>query len=209
MAANNLILRICNARKNILDILEYSQKYNVTDYKYFSINEIDTMFTNDQLDMLIEHKDNGKKTYIKFHVNTKILRTTIIDNIVNDLFVDESILNTSDNLLIIILDEPNDSMMNHISHIYKNKGIYIALHNIDRLQYNILEHDLVPEMTILNDNEVETLKKEKNISELKQLPEISRFDPQALAMSMRPGNVGKFKRKSYTALEYDYYRLCV
>ena len=43
----------------------------------------------------------------------------------------------------------------------------------------------------------------------KQLPEISRFDPQALALCLRPGNIAKFTRKSITALETEYYRVCV
>ena len=42
-----------------------------------------------------------------------------------------------------------------------------------------------------------------------QLPEISRFDPQALALCIRPGDVCKFIRNSSTALEYNYYRICV
>ena len=42
-----------------------------------------------------------------------------------------------------------------------------------------------------------------------QLPEISRFDPQALAMCMRPGQVCKFERESSTALFYNYFRICV
>ena len=42
-----------------------------------------------------------------------------------------------------------------------------------------------------------------------QLPEISRFDPQALAMCLRPGQICKFERDSATALKYEYYRICV
>ena len=48
-----------------------------------------------------------------------------------------------------------------------------------------------------------------NIKNSKQLPEINRFDPQALAMCMRPGDVGRFTRKSVTSVDYDYYRVCV
>jgi DNA-directed RNA polymerase subunit H (RpoH/RPB5) len=48
-----------------------------------------------------------------------------------------------------------------------------------------------------------------NIKSLQQFPESSRFDPQALALSMRPGQVVKITRKSITALETEYYRVCV
>jgi DNA-directed RNA polymerase subunit H (RpoH/RPB5) len=67
----------------------------------------------------------------------------------------------------------------------------------------------VPECIILADPEIQELKKKHNIKELKQLPEISRFDPQALAMGVRPGQVCMFKRESSTAMFYEYYRLCV
>ena len=56
---------------------------------------------------------------------------------------------------------------------------------------------------------MEELKKTQNISSLKLLPEISRFDPQALAIALRPGQVAKFTRTSATALTSLYYRICI
>jgi DNA-directed RNA polymerase subunit H (RpoH/RPB5) len=68
---------------------------------------------------------------------------------------------------------------------------------------------LVPHCTILEEKEVEELKKKFNIQKLSQLPEISRFDPQALAICLRPGQVCHFQRESATAMLYEYYRVCV
>ena len=206
MATNNLILQLSNARKNILDILYYHQDYDISSYKNFSISEIDAMYTNEQLDMLCQKADGGNKTYVKFYVN-KTLRANMIDSIVTNLY--EDVLKKNDTLIIIVLDEPNESICTYLNHIWKNKGIFIVIHNIKRLQYNILEHDLVPHMTILNDEEVNKLKIDMNLTSVKQLPEIGRFDPQSLAMSVRPGNVCKITRKSVTSLENDYYRICV
>ena len=59
---DNHILQISKSRKNILDILETSLNYNVEDYKNFNINEIDAMYSNEQLDMLIEHNENKTKS---------------------------------------------------------------------------------------------------------------------------------------------------
>ena len=64
-------------------------------------------------------------------------------------------------------------------------------------------------MLILDDKEKDELKIKYNLNSYKQLPEISRFDPQALAMSMRPGDIGKIERSSVTSLTYDYYRFCI
>jgi DNA-directed RNA polymerase subunit H (RpoH/RPB5) len=68
---------------------------------------------------------------------------------------------------------------------------------------------LVPACSILQDNEINELKKKYNISNPMQLPEISRFDPQALALCIRPGNICEFRRNSSTAMFYNYYRICV
>ena len=207
MTSNNTILKISNSRRNILEILELYQGYDVSAYKNFSINEIDAMYSNEQLDMLVKHKEQDKKTYVKFYVN-KTLRNNVLDNMISTLF-DEEQLREKDNLIVIVLDEPNDSLCTHVNHLFKKKGIFVVVHNIKRLQYNILQHDFVPEMTIMNTDDIEELKKKYNLTSLAQLPEINRFDPQALAMSMRPGDVGVFSRKSVTTLENNYYRICV
>ena len=56
---------------------------------------------------------------------------------------------------------------------------------------------------------IEEFRKKYNVSNLSQFPEISRFDPHALAMCLRPGDVCEFKRESATAMFYSYYRVCI
>jgi|TARA_B100001093_G_scaffold519309_1_gene607710 DNA-directed RNA polymerase subunit H (RpoH/RPB5) len=209
MNSDNLVLKISKSRKNILEILEQSQNYEVSDYSNFSMHEIDTMYTNNQLDMLIKHKDSDKKTYVKYNITTKPIRTTYIDTIIEDLYTIENVLTKGDNLILILLDNPNDTILNHIKHIYNRDGYFIVVHSIKRLQFNVLQHDLVPNMEILDETQKQDLKKKYNLKDFTQLPEINRFDPQALAMSMRPGDIGKIERNSVTSLNYDYYRYCV
>ena len=209
MNSDNLVLKISKSRKNILEILEQSQNYEVSDYSNFSMHEIDTMYTNNQLDMLVKHKNSEKKTYVKYNITTKPIRTSYIDNIIEDLYTIENVLTKGDNLILILLDNPNDTILNHIKHIYNRDGYFIVVHSIKRLQFNILQHELVPNMEILDETQKQDLKKKYNLKDFTQLPEINRFDPQALAMSMRPGDIGKIERNSVTSLNYDYYRYCV
>ena len=75
--------------------------------------------------------------------------------------------------------------------------------------YNVLNNDLVPEHIIISDERKKELAQEYNIISESQWPEISRFDPTALAIGLRPGQVAEINRKSPTALETKYYRLCV
>lgn len=209
MASSNKILKIYNSRKIILNILELHQNYDISDYEGFSINEIDSMFSNNQLDMLLTRKSDGQKTYIKYYLTAKQIRPQNLDNIIEDLYFVESTLSKNDTLMIITEDEPNDTIQAKMEYLFNHDGIFIIIHNIQRLQFNILEHSLVPDMTIMSEKQTADVMTKFNIKSLKQFPEISRFDPQALALSMRPGQVAKIIRKSITALETEYYRVCI
>jgi DNA-directed RNA polymerase subunit H (RpoH/RPB5) len=208
-ASNNRILSIYKSRGTILEILSDNLGYDTTEYEAFSINEIDAMYSNSQLDMLLKQKEGERKVYIKYYLTAKQIRPQNLDDIIEDLFIIENVLTKDDTLVIITEDEPNDTITTKMKYLYDHDGIFVVIHNIRRLQFNILNHKLVPECTILHDKEIEALKKKHNITNPMQLPEISRFDPQALAMCLRPGNICEFKRTSATAMFYNYYRVCV
>jgi DNA-directed RNA polymerase subunit H (RpoH/RPB5) len=205
--SSNRILKIYKSRNTILELLK-DRKYNVSDYAEFSINEIDAMFTNDQLDMLVS-KENGEKTYIKYYLNSKNIRKENLDTLVEDLFTIENVLTKNDTLIVIVNDEPNDTITERMKYLYDHDGIFIVMHNIDRLQYNLLKNVLVPYTQILEDSEIDNLKKEYNLKDTFQLPEISRFDPHALAICLRPRQVCRLQRKSPNAMNYSYYRVCL
>jgi hypothetical protein len=175
---SNRILNIFKSRKNILDIL-YEQNYKTSDYEGFTINEIDAMYSNTQLDMLINHDTNGRKIYIKYYLTAKQIRPQNLEDIIEDLFTVENVLTKEDTLAIIIEDEPNDTILTRLKYLYDHDGIFVVIHNIHRLQYNLLKHRLVPECYLLDEKEREELMKTYNIKNPMQLPEISRFDPQA------------------------------
>lgn len=205
---SNRILSVYKSRKNVLELLE-KQGFNIEQYSNFSINEIDAMHSNNQLDMLLTNDDSQQKAYVKYYLTTKQIKPDGLDDIIEDLFDIENVLTKTDVLIIIIEDEPNDTIITKVKYLYDRNGIFVVIHNIKRLQFNILNHKLVPACKILDDNEVNELKKKYKMENVSQLPEISRFDPQALAICMRPGQVVKFERESLTALKYDYYRVCI
>lgn len=226
-ASQNQIMQVYNSRKNILEILNQVYNYDISDYDGFSTNEIDTMLTNSQLDMLLtkpmKSTDSSlastskstsmlHKTYIHYFVkdtDNKNNPVTKLGQVLEDLFVLSQTLDKEDCLIMIYDGEPNDTMITYLEQLYQSDGIFVVVANIKRLQFNILNHYLVPKIEILSNDDIEQLKKKYHIKRLKELPEISRFDPQALAICLRPGMVCKFYRKSPTALETEYYRLCV
>ena len=208
MTTNNRILKLFKSRNTLIDQFD-NLDYDISNFSEFSINEIDAMNNNDQLDMTISHRKTDAKLYVKHYFNSKQINRANLDNVIEDLYNIDNILNKKDTLVVIIDDEPNDTIVTRIRYLHDHDGIFVIIHNINRLQYNILNHSFVPKCTILGDTEVVELKKRYNILSNKQLPEISRFDPQALVMCMRPGQICKFNRDSSTAMFYDYYRICV
>ena len=207
-ASSNKILSVYNSRNTLVEI--WTEKgYKTDDYSTFSINEVDAMYKNTQLDMLLTHSTNSRKVYIKYYLKAKQIKKPDLDDIIEDLYFIENVLTKEDCLIIVTEDEPNDTIVAKINYLYEHDGIFIVIHNIKRLQYNILKHTLVPKAKILSTAEVETLKQRFNLMSVKQLPEVSRFDPQSLAICLRPGEVCKYDRKSATALNTEYYRVCV
>ena len=217
MASQNssiLISHIFNSRKTVLELMA-KQGYNVNDYSNFSINEVNSMKLNNQLDMLLETNDDNvtdetpkKKIYIRFYLASRPAPKNI-QEMIDDLFILTETLKKTDTLFIIIKDDPNETLINELKHIWETDGIFIVIENIKRLQFNILDHELVPEHTIVPESEVVNIMKKYNITDKIQFPDISRFDPVARAIGLRPGQLCHIIRPSKTAIEADYYRICI
>jgi DNA-directed RNA polymerase subunit H (RpoH/RPB5) len=212
--SSSLISSIYNSRKNILELME-KQGYNVDDYSHFSINEVNSMKQNNQLDMLLKQKDDDSdsvkrknKIYIRYYL-TKMIRPNNIDEMIDDLFNVEEILTKDDTLFIIVKDDINETLTNKLIHLWEADGIFIVMINIQRLQFNILKQKLVPPHIVLNDSEVDNIMKKYNIIDKQHFPDISRFDPVAQVIGLRPGNVCHIIRPSKTSILADYYRICI
>ena len=217
MASQNssvLISHIFTSRKTILELME-KQGYNISDYANFSISEVNSMKQNNQLDMLLETSDDKvgqenpkKKIYIRYFLASRPAAKNI-QEMIDDLFVLTETLKKTDTLFIIIKDEPNETLINELKHIWERDGIFIVIENIKRLQFNILNHTLVPTHRLMLESEVEDIMKKYNITDKIQFPDISRFDPVARAICLRPGQVCNIIRASKTAIETNYYRICI
>ena len=201
------IAKIFASRKIILDQAE-RRGYNIDNYKNFSINEIMILYSNKQLDMLLTHSETGKKIYYKYHLITKIRPAHVYDYI-EDLFNVEEIIDKTDDLVIVGKDKLTDNLRNLLDITFKKEEFYVNILNLNDYQYNILDNNLVPPHRVLSQNEKDDIMKEYNILEESQFPNISRFDPVAVIVAVRPGQVVEIIRSSPTSLTTKYYRLCV
>jgi DNA-directed RNA polymerase subunit H len=209
-----IISQIYQSRKIVLELMD-KQGFDVSGYSNFSVSEVNAMKQNNQLDMLLESKSSteektadGNKIYIRYYL-AKTIRPSNIHEMIDDLFVITETLKKSDTLYIIIKDNVNETLVNELKHIWERDGIFIIIENIKYLQFNILNHVLVPEHKVMKDIEVNDIMIKYNINDKSQLPDISRFDPVARAIGIRPGQVCHIIRPSKTAIETNYYRICV
>jgi len=200
--SNSDLVSIYNSRQTLIDVMQ-DHNYDVSSYNNFNINEVEAMAKNNQLDMLM--KSPHHSAYVEYMLSKSAVRLTAIDELVEELFEIEAVLTKKDTLIIVVNDEPNDSLVAKLRYLFDHRGVYVVVHNIKRLQRNILKHGLVPRHSIVED--VKTI--DYSLKDLSQLPEISRFDPVALLIELRPGQVCKIDRKSITSSESTYYRYCV
>jgi DNA-directed RNA polymerase subunit H (RpoH/RPB5) len=202
-----IISRLATSRRTLLSQLK-EQGYDVSSYENFSINEVNIMVQNKQQDMIVKHKNTGNKMYVSYYVE-KGLRPQNVHDMIDDLFNLEKMLTTADILTVVVKDAPNDTLVNLLLNIYANENIFINVLYLDQLQFNVLEHSLVPLHTKMTKTESDDMKKKYNITSEEQMPQISRFDPPAQAIGLRPGDVCHIVRPSKTSVTLDNYRVCV
>lgn len=203
-----LISKLYKSRKNLLNQLE-TIGFNVEDYNNSSINEINVLYQQNKQDMLLKGSD-GASLYINYSVD-KALRPQNIHDLVEDLYHLENVLtpNSNDYLIIVAKDSANETLTNLLIQLYANEKILVNIISLSELQFNIMEHTLVPKHTKLTSEETSQVKKEYNISEKSQFPKISRFELITRIIGMKPDSVCKIIRPSPTAITSTMYRICI
>ena len=213
MQNSTLIASIFKSRNVLLEQLEYMD-YNTQEYVDFNVSEINAKYSNNQLDMLLEKKKEdpatGKKgkIYVLYYL-AKLIRPNNLQDFIEDLYITDEVLTKDDTLFIVSKEEVNDTLMSSLKHLWETEGYFIVIQNIKRLQFNIQNHTMVPKHRIMSEEEVNKIKLQYNINKNNQFPEISRFDPVAQSIYMRPGEVCAIMRPSKSAILAPYYRICV
>jgi len=217
MAQENIqssqIIELYKSRKNIIDLLKL-QGYDVSKYENFSINDVNTLLETKQMDMLLDSEQRNKKIYIKYHMSNnsiglaKSMRPVNIYEYIEDLYTIDEVLEKKDDLIIIMKDEPNDTIRKTQVDIWEQDKVFVNIINIKRLQYNIMNHQLVPKHIVLNNDESEEVRLKYNILNNSQIPDLSRFSPVSQVIGIRPGELCRIERPSKTAIKSNFYRVC-
>ena len=115
--SSGTISTVFKSRQNLLKLLS-QQGYDIKDYEEFSVNETHIMYNNKQLDMMLTSQKEGetKKVYVKYHL-AKTLRRENINDYIDDLYNLEQVLTKTDTLVIVIKQEPHDTLLNILNQI--------------------------------------------------------------------------------------------
>lgn len=193
-----------NARVVLLDQLK-KQGYDVSRYESFGINEVHSMIQTSTLDMLLESEK--QKVYVNYF-HGKLFKLKDIRETMNELAA-EQLISKKDNIIFVTHEEGNDTIKENVKQIWEEEGFFIILLCIKKLQFNVLDHVLVPHHEIISDADVKNIMEKYKMKDISLFPEISRFDPVALSIGMRPGEICRILRPSKTSVVSYYYRLCV
>ena len=188
------------ARHTIIEMLE-DRGYSIPK-EYLEIN-FDTfrhLYTMKNYDIICSHSNNQNKIYVKFIHQIKIKPNSIrefIDNIYKEN------LDSNDQLIFVLKIKPNNSILKIPKEKdYKN----VEIKWLSRLQFNITKHELVPSHTLVSDEELNQLRETYNLTNLSQLPKMSKDDPISKYYNYKVGQVCKIERPSKTSSKYIFYR---
>ena len=203
------IMNLFKSRNILLELLG-KQGFNTNPYNNYSVSEVHTMFENKQLDILLEKNDSTEiknKVFVKYHL-AKTLRPGHIYDYIEDVITVDEIIKKTDTFIIIVRDIPAP-IIKLLEHLWAHDQIHIIIFDIRSLLFNPLKHVLVPSHRIMSNEEIVSIKKKYNIKNNSEFNEISRFDPIAKAIGMRPDEVCEIIRPSKTAINSYNYRICI
>ena len=174
----NFLNSLINSRQTLTEMLEL-RGFDTSKYADFTNEEIEIMLKNMDkklsynmmsLDMLCESKTGTNKVLVKYALFSK-LKESNIETLITDL-LEYKIINDNDQVIIISKERINNEEQLDMlfSNFYKSNKIFVQVFSIERIVKNILKHELVPKMRILNETEKQQIKSKYDIANFSQFP---------------------------------------
>lgn len=209
---STIVNDIYNSKINIISYLR-KQNFDVSKYENFTVAEVNAMKLasedSSQLNFEVADLTDPKKIcQVRYHLKPSIKKATL-QEIVSDFYEYGDYDKEKCSIIIITMSKINDTVTGTIRELWEKYQEYCMVFNISSLQYNVLEHDYVPEHIKLSSKEKEDVFRKYNVSDNKQLPEISVFDPVSKAILLRPGEVCKIMRYDKISFTNEFFRVCV
>jgi len=201
------IFRVYTSYCVLLDIMK-GRGFDVSEYEGFSKTQVAGMLASNQMDLLL--KSPTKKAYVRYELERAPDLLKLADQFFEPFDEAPPVLDLQDDLIIVSKDGANDSKIELMNDLWENRKLYISIFSLADLQFNKFKAALVPpNMVILDEEAAKAFLAKFFVSDLTQLPTISRYDPLASLLGMRPNQICRFERDSVAALTLDFYRVCI
>jgi len=204
------IKQIYIARMHMIQYLK-NMGFDCDNYENFSIEEVEVMNKYTQLDFKVSKENESCYVLFKLDKNLKqnMIKKNNVEGFINEIFEDTIPIEKNDTLVIITTEYAQDSIHKVVKNMWEIQNKFVVILTLANLQMNILKHSFVPQHIKLTPEEKIELYKKFNIQNDLQLPEISRFDPVAKIIFLKPGDVCKIIRFDKISLTNEFYRICV
>jgi DNA-directed RNA polymerase subunit H (RpoH/RPB5) len=213
MATSEFTNKLFKSRKIIMYYLEYCG-FNCETYKTFTYQDINTLNETSSLNISVKNDETNERCKVIYLIDNKTTKPQTISDIIEKLYnteenPNEKLNNKTDNVIIVTQSYTIDSVHSILNKFWDKENIFAVIFGLDYLMFNVLTHTFVPKHIKLNKNEKDEMFNTFNINDDSQVPEISRYDPVAKAIQLRPGEVCKIMRYDKKSFNNVYYRICV
>jgi len=208
MSEQNLHL-VIRTRNNLKAILE-KRGFDITKIPNETPQELRVLLDNDGINFMIDGtgvNGNSKKCLV-------IYTNTVAGNFLKNINerIDERhpqhLEAGNDEVLIISFTNPSETAISKVIKTGKISGLHMDIIGIMNLIVNPFEHELVPEYTVLSDDDKNDLLKKIRVKDVRNLPIIRHQDVIARMLGLRNEQVVQVNNKS-PAMESIYYRVCL
>jgi DNA-directed RNA polymerase subunit H (RpoH/RPB5) len=202
------IFRVFTAYSVLLEIMK-SRGFDISEYEGFSKTQVAGMLASNQMDLML--KSPTKNVYVRYELERAPDLLKLAEQFFEAFDETPPILTHDDDLIVVSKESVlNDSKIEILNDLWENRKLYISIFSLADLQFNKFKAALVPsKVDILNEEETREFKKKYYVMDITQLPTISRYDPIASLLGLRPTQICKFQRDSVAALTLDFYRVCI
>ena len=112
-------------------------------------------------------------------------------------------------IIIVTREMPSENIRRYTESFYKENGIYVQIFFIKTLMFDVTKHRDVPHHEIVSEEEANNvIKPIYRLKSKQELPVISKYDPVAMFIGARPGQICKITRVNETSGEIHVFRCC-
>jgi DNA-directed RNA polymerase subunit H (RpoH/RPB5) len=211
------IINLYRCRSVVIEMLKF-RGYNTENYENYTIETVREALRDEHdeiignpLNIFVNNGEKDKRCIVLFVITSKFrkqIATELVEYLIDEDATDTPIRPGKDEIIFVSMHQVKDSAIQAIVNIYNEYQLHSQVFYIEKLLYNPLKNQLVPDYRILEKNEVDNVRRKYNVTHLSQFPLIKTIDAVGKFIGIRIGDVVEIKNKSPNGTLQTYYRYC-